>query len=201
MRDASSCDDALRVLLCCSTQIKLNLGAPDVRVFTFGSPRVGNAIFAEWYESKVQVRAPGSQSGSMAPLLVCCAPPGWLAAWGKQEASAWAGRQGFLLVRLSSLQRGTQLGHGPQVFAADPLAHLNMRQAHYRFTHNRDIVPSVPPTYMGFHHVSREVRLLPPCHLPLLQLAPLPLMCGCGRHGMCTATHTAADAAASTWQE
>lgn len=31
------------------------------------------------------------------------------------------------------------------------------RQVHWRFTHNRDIVPSVPPGYMGFYHLSREV--------------------------------------------
>ena len=30
------------------------------------------------------------------------------------------------------------------------------RQVHWRFTHNRDIVPSVPPGYMGFYHLSRE---------------------------------------------
>lgn len=63
--------------------VRLNLGAPDVRVVTFGSPRVGNAVFAAWFEREI--------------------------------ASSW------------------------------------------RFTHNRDIVPSVPPGYMGFQHVSREV--------------------------------------------
>ena len=30
-------------------------------------------------------------------------------------------------------------------------------QASYRFTHNRDIVPSWPPTWVGFHHLPREV--------------------------------------------
>ena len=30
-------------------------------------------------------------------------------------------------------------------------------QESVRVTHNRDIVPSVPPQYVGFHHVSREV--------------------------------------------
>lgn len=30
----------------------------------------------------------------------------------------------------------------------------------WRFTHNRDIVPSVPPVLMGFHHTSREVWLV-----------------------------------------
>jgi hypothetical protein len=38
---------------------------------------------------------------------------------------------------------------------ADMLAGL---QVHWRFTHNRDIVPSVPPGYMGFYHLSREVN-------------------------------------------
>lgn len=27
----------------------------------------------------------------------------------------------------------------------------------WRFTHNRDIVPSVPLQLMGFHHVAREI--------------------------------------------
>ncbi|EFN56954.1 hypothetical protein CHLNCDRAFT_143513 [Chlorella variabilis] len=67
----------------CALDLRLNLGAPDVRVYSFGSPRVGNQVFAEWFEEVVQV--------------------------------------------------------------------------HWRFTHNRDIVPSVPPGYMGFYHVSREV--------------------------------------------
>ena len=33
---------------------------------------------------------------------------------------------------------------------------LNMQES-VRVTHNRDIVPSVPPQYVGFHHVAREV--------------------------------------------
>jgi hypothetical protein len=28
----------------------------------------------------------------------------------------------------------------------------------WRFTHNRDVVPSLPPQLIGFHHVAREVR-------------------------------------------
>lgn len=42
---------------------------------------------------------------------------------------------------------------------ARPLARSRFqpRQVHWRFTHNRDIVPSVPPGYMGFYHLSREV--------------------------------------------
>lgn len=67
----------------CALDLKVTLGLPDVRVVTFGSPRVGNYIFAKWFEEEI----------------------------------------------------------GP----------------HWRFTHNRDIVPSVPPGYMGFYHVAQEV--------------------------------------------
>lgn len=63
--------------------LRISLGLPDVRVVSFGSPRVGNYIFSKWFEEEI----------------------------------------------------------GP----------------HWRFTHNRDIVPSVPPGYMGFHHVAQEV--------------------------------------------
>jgi predicted lipase len=63
--------------------LRISLGLPDVRVVSFGSPRVGNDIFSKWFEEEI----------------------------------------------------------GP----------------HWRFTHNRDIVPSVPPGYMGFHHVAQEV--------------------------------------------
>lgn len=58
----------------------------DVRVYTFGSPRVGNSVFEEFFASRV--------------------------------AESW------------------------------------------RFTHGRDIVPSVPPQLLGFHHVSREVWIV-----------------------------------------
>jgi len=30
-------------------------------------------------------------------------------------------------------------------------------QMSVRFTHNRDIVPAWPPTWVGFHHVATEV--------------------------------------------
>lgn len=30
-------------------------------------------------------------------------------------------------------------------------------QATVRFTHNRDIVPSLPPMWVGFHHVATEI--------------------------------------------
>lgn len=58
----------------------------DVKVFTFGAPRVGNSVFSDFFEEHV--------------------------------TEAW------------------------------------------RFTHGRDIVPSVPPQLFGFHHVSREVWLV-----------------------------------------
>lgn len=58
----------------------------DVKAYTFGSPRVGNSVFADFFNEHV--------------------------------TEAW------------------------------------------RFTHGRDIVPSVPPILLGFHHVSREVWLV-----------------------------------------
>jgi len=58
----------------------------DLRVFTFGSPRVGNSVFSEFFDQRV--------------------------------AQSW------------------------------------------RFTHNRDAVPSLPPTIMGFRHTAREVWLV-----------------------------------------
>ena len=33
----------------------------------------------------------------------------------------------------------------------------NWRQTSVRFTHNRDIVPAWPPTWVGFHHVATEI--------------------------------------------
>ena len=35
--------------------------------------------------------------------------------------------------------------------------YVHVVQESVRVTHNRDIVPSVPPQYVGFHHVAREV--------------------------------------------
>lgn len=70
----------------CALEMKLVLGIDDVRVITFGSPRVGNSIFAEWYKETI-----------------------------------------------------------PQNF---------------RFTHNRDMIPSLPPTYMGFSHIAQEIWLV-----------------------------------------
>ena len=34
---------------------------------------------------------------------------------------------------------------------------LGCLQESWRFTHNRDLVPSWPPTWVGFHHLAREV--------------------------------------------
>ena len=70
----------------CALEMKLILGIEDVRVVTFGSPRVGNSIFADWYKKKI-----------------------------------------------------------PQNF---------------RFTHNRDMIPSLPPAYMGFSHIAQEIWLV-----------------------------------------
>jgi hypothetical protein len=66
--------------------LKVQFGLPDVKVYTFGAPRVGNSVFARFFQEQV--------------------------------TEAW------------------------------------------RFTHGRDIVPSVPPMLLGFHHVSREVWLV-----------------------------------------
>ncbi|GBF94141.1 alpha beta-hydrolase [Raphidocelis subcapitata] len=66
--------------------LRLAFDPPDLRVYTFGAPRVGNAAFSQFFDAHV--------------------------------AEAW------------------------------------------RFTHGRDIVPSVPPTMLGFHHSSREVWLV-----------------------------------------
>lgn len=67
----------------CALDLKFTLGFDNVNVYTYGSPRVGNTIFKDFFN--------------------------------------------------------------------------NMVNESVRVTHNRDIVPSVPPQYVGFHHVSREV--------------------------------------------
>jgi hypothetical protein len=58
----------------------------DLRTYTFGSPRVGNSVFSDFFDAHV--------------------------------AQSW------------------------------------------RFTHNRDVVPSLPPSVLGFHHTAREVWLV-----------------------------------------
>ncbi|BDA47587.1 Lipase at C-terminar half [Coccomyxa sp. Obi] len=67
----------------CAMDVKFKAGLTDVRLYTFGSPRVGNDIFANFV--------------------------------------------------------------------------VNQTTASWRFTHNRDIVPSWPPQWVGFHHLPREV--------------------------------------------
>ena len=77
----------------CALDLKFTLNLTDVRVYTFGSPRVGNNIFAEFFEANVQVRAtaaqaPDSKILQLSPCLVrrvaqsqmpdprsCTAPP------------------------------------------------------------------------------------------------------------------------------
>ncbi len=39
----------------CAVDVRARLAAPDVRLFTFGSPRVGNAVFAAWVEQQTTV--------------------------------------------------------------------------------------------------------------------------------------------------
>jgi predicted lipase len=68
----------------CALDLRLNLKMPDVRVYTFGSPRVGNLIFAQWFEGVVQVRCRhglgkfeldvtmGGMSGCLVQLAMCC---------------------------------------------------------------------------------------------------------------------------------
>eukprot|EP00879_Flechtneria_rotunda_P002634 GHRR01002836.1.p1 GENE.GHRR01002836.1~~GHRR01002836.1.p1 ORF type:complete len:374 (+),score=82.49 GHRR01002836.1:316-1437(+) len=66
--------------------LKFKHDLQDIKVYTFGSPRVGNTVFAQFFNTHI--------------------------------TESW------------------------------------------RFTHGRDIVPSVPPQLMGFHHVPREVWLV-----------------------------------------
>jgi hypothetical protein len=70
----------------CALDMKFLYNVDQVRVYTFGSPRIGNQVFADFFQE-------------------------WM-------TESW------------------------------------------RFTHARDIVPSVPVQMMGFHHVSREVWLV-----------------------------------------
>ncbi len=39
----------------------------------------------------------------------------------------------------------------------DAVWYLPWVQVRWRFTHNKDMVPSLPPQSLGFHHVSQEV--------------------------------------------
>ncbi|KDD76023.1 triglyceride lipase, partial [Helicosporidium sp. ATCC 50920] len=70
----------------CALDLRLSHDLPDVRLYTYGSPRVGNAIFQAWV--------------------------------------------------------------------------LEVVKEHWRFTHNRDLVPSVPPVLMGFSHLARELWMV-----------------------------------------
>lgn len=70
----------------CALDVKFMYDVPDVRVYTFGAPRIGDAVFQEFFNDYMN--------------------------------ESW------------------------------------------RFTHNRDMVPSVPLQLMGFHHVAQEVWLV-----------------------------------------
>lgn len=39
----------------CALDLKFTLGLKDVRVYTFGSPRVGNSVFATFFDDNVEV--------------------------------------------------------------------------------------------------------------------------------------------------
>ncbi len=39
----------------CAIDLKFAFGIPDVRVYTYGSPRVGNDIFARFFAANIQV--------------------------------------------------------------------------------------------------------------------------------------------------
>jgi hypothetical protein len=80
---------------------------------------------------------------------------------------------GGALAHLCALDLATRFGHevgsrthvytfgAPRVGNAPFSAWSRRRVASYwRFTHARDIVPSVPPQLMGFHHAAREVWLV-----------------------------------------
>ena len=40
----------------CALDLKFTLDLPDVRVYTFGSPRVGNDIFSKFFADTIKVR-------------------------------------------------------------------------------------------------------------------------------------------------
>ena len=99
----------------CVLDLKFRMGLPKERVFlyTFGSPRIGNDIFATFLEGQVQVGV----------------------ALQKRR-----GREGSVTLLVAV--------HALLSFCV---------QGSIRVTHNRDIVPSVPPMWVGFHHVATEV--------------------------------------------
>ena len=83
-------------------------------------------------------------------------------------------------------------------------------QASWRFTHNRDIVPSWPPTWVGFHHVAREVwqvdfdgagvRAHAKCSLCYSPAAmPHALPPGCGAQAACDCTAAVMQSLALSW--
>lgn len=111
----------------CALDLRLSHDLPDVRLYTYGSPRVGNAIFQAWVLEVVKVRKGGGKGSSRErfdprPRLLPTRPS-----------------------RRASLQRSSSRRNS---------------QEHWRFTHNRDLVPSVPPVLMGFSHLARELWMV-----------------------------------------
>jgi Lipase (class 3) len=110
----------------------------QVRVYTFGSPRVGNDVFATFFGSVFQVRGPAAVCGGIA--IACPHYPEELFC---PLVSAFYSHTN---------DDGARKLCGMHTFSP-------VLQESYRVTHNRDIVPSVPLQIMGFHHVAREVGL------------------------------------------
>lgn len=133
----------------CALDIRLNLGIEDVRLYSYGSPRVGNAVFAEWFREYVKVRARwhdghrGARGGSC--TLKC-------EAWGLAASSD--GVVWWLWWCCGLAEGSAAAAHA---VAALPGALRGWVQVRWRFTHNRDMVPSVPIQLMGFRHVAQEV--------------------------------------------
>ena len=82
---------AVATLCALDLQFTFGLGPSDVRLYTYGSPRVGNQQFAEFVARKLPVRARGWLGGVGLPEPACGA---WLpASWHAVDvAGRLAGR-------------------------------------------------------------------------------------------------------------
>ena len=161
----------------CAMDVKFKAGLSDVRLYTFGSPRVGNDVFASFVANQTTVRA---KPGQAPPALLCtCGAQvgrmggrtlrsrGPCAAAAGAPASTCPSRwrsgpctQAVCPGRITLSGSVRKTGTGPQAQCAaicSTTVPVCSMQAHWRFTHNRDIVPSWPPTWVGFHHLPREV--------------------------------------------